>query len=236
MKESLKEALILRIGKNHAAYLFLQNIMADSTVYLFGGGVRDYLDNTFATARDLDFVIVSNSKKTLDIKRYIPDSGEIIYTTNRFNGHKITFSRDLVFDIWNLEDTWAFKTNRIEASVENLMNSVYLNIDQLLYSVTADSYLKGCDEQYRLIKNAGKLDIIYEETPYEELNLLRALVYRKKYSMIFTEALKTKFYEHSAKNQTDMVEKLMELQLSHYHSIQIDKSEIIRELNNLKRG
>lgn len=161
----------------HTAYSFLQSIMQDATVYLFGG-------------------------------------------------YKIVFENNLVFDVWNLEDTWAFKTKRLPMSAENLMKSVYLNIDSLVYSVNTDTYLKSCDELYSAIKRDRQIDILYDETPFEHLNLLRALVLRKKYDMLLSERLKTKFNEFYALYRRDTIKLLLELELSHYNSMILSEREL----------
>lgn len=231
MKRTLKDSLYAKIENVHTAYGFLQSIMQDATVYLFGGGVRDYLDDTLDISRDLDFVIESKSSK-LDISKYIVDCEYVSYSKNRFGGYKIVFENNLVFDVWNLEDTWAFKTKRLQMSAENLMESVYLNIDSLVYSVNTGTYLKSCDELYSAIKRDRQIDILYDETPFEYLNLLRALVLRKKYDMLLSERLKTKLNEFYALYRSDTIKLLLELELSHYNSMILSERELQIELES----
>ena len=234
MKQTLKDSLYAKIENVHPAHSFLQSIMQDATVYLFGGGVRDYLDDTLDISRDLDFVIESKSSK-LDISKYIVDCECVSYSKNRFGGYKIVFANSLVFDVWNLEDTWAFKTNRLSMSAENLMESVYLNIDSLVYSVTTDTYLKGCDKLYSTMKKERQIDILYDETPFEHLNLLRALVLRKKYDMLLSERLKTKFNNLYASRGHEIIELLLDLELSHYNYPILSEHELRVELEAVKQ-
>lgn len=234
MKLTLKDSLHAKIRRVTPAYNFLQSILQDANVYLFGGGVRDYLDGMLDSSRDLDFVIESKSGR-LDIGRYLENSGCTSYTKNRFGGYKIIFSDDLVFDVWNLEDTWAFKTRRLPTSAESLMDSVYLNIDGLVYSIASDTYLRHCDELYAAMRKKRRIDVVYDETPFEDLNLLRALVLKKKYDMLLSSRLKSKLYERYRQNQAEAVKRMLDLEVSHYGSSMLSKTELIYELESAKQ-
>jgi len=209
------------------------NILSDSTVYLFGGAIRDYLNGELDYSRDLDFVIDSGNGVSIDISKYIAGFTDVSYKTNRFNGYKIKFRNYIDIDIWNLNDTWAFKNDKLYPSAENLIKSVYLNIDALVYSLNQDIFLNNCDVKYSQIKKDRMLDIVFDETPYEELNLLRALVFHKKYSLFFSKILRKRLLHYYNSDQNIAVYRLMELQKEHYNTVLLNKYDLISIFNDL---
>ena len=170
MKNNLYECLICTLENNKLALEFLRAIMEKANLYLFGGAVRDYLDDDFVNFRDLDFVVEFTSSKDLRIHDFIAETNNTYYKTNRFNGYKICFD-NLHIDIWELNDTWAFKQNKLEATPENLIKSVFLNMDGLAYLLNENKYLQDCDKVYQRIKQSHYLDIVLDDNPFIELNL-----------------------------------------------------------------
>ena len=130
MKNMLIKSLYSKLKTDKDSYNFIMKLMNCYDLYLFGGGVRDLLNNSLEQVRDLDFVIKSKNNEEINLESYIPDN--ITFKKNRFNGYKIYFD-NLIIDIWDIKNTWAFKSNLLDDSVENLLDSVYLNIDALLY-------------------------------------------------------------------------------------------------------
>lgn len=232
MKQALIKVLYNKIKKDKALLTFIKNLMEDGELYLFGGAVRDYLENNLNSFRDLDFVVKSKSSININIENYIP--ARVKFKRNRYNGYKINFS-DCIVDIWNIENTWAFKNNKLHTSVENLLNSVYLNIDSLLYLLNEDKYINDCNIIYESIKSKKQLDIICQETPFETLNLLRAIIYKQKYSLDFSDKLIRQFHKYVKDNNYNLINEFMQLQKEHYNKYVINKTEIKRELNNIKK-
>lgn len=106
---------------------------------------------------------------------------------------------------------------------------MFLNIDSIVYNLNTENYY---DEKYELAMNTKELDIVLEENPYIELNLLRAILFKRKYSMKFSARLKNILnkFVHSNNNYLDIME---ELQKSHYNSIKINKNELKNEINSI---
>lgn len=227
MKNMLIKSLYSKLKSDKDSYNFIMNLMSHYDLYLFGGGVRDLLINNLDPVRDLDFVIRSPNNEEIDLENYIPN--DINFKKNRFNGYKIFFN-NYTIDIWDIKNTWAFKSNLLNDSVENLLDSVYLNIDSLLYYLNENRYIKDCDKTY---KNIKQLDIILEETPYEKLNLLRAIIYKNKYSLKMSNKLKEKFYKYTYSNKENLINEFMKLQKEHYNYYVYDKQELIKELSLL---
>lgn len=231
MKKALKDAVFNRLNNDLSASLFLMQLMSEANIYLFGGAVRDYLNGEINNARDLDFVLESkNDGFYIDISMYI--YGGVTYTKNRFGGYKITFNNHLTIDVWNIQDTWAFKTNKLMTSPSNLLKSVYLNIDSVVYCLNTDKYIDNCDKSYYEIMKNGILDIVFEDNPQIELNLLRALVLRDKYKMKFSKKLEDVLFNYININRNTFIKNLLNLQKNHYKIVLLDESY----LNNLEKG
>ena len=228
MRETLIKSLYTKLKTNKDSYNFIKNLMKCYELYLFGGGVRDFLNNELNYFRDLDFVIKSKDNVDINIEDFIPKN--IKFKKNRFNGYKIYFD-NCIIDIWDIKNTWAFKNNKLDNSVENLLKSVYLNIDSLLYSLNENKYINNCDRTY---KNITQLDIVYNETPYENLNLLRALIYRKKYALTFSKQLKEKLHKQISNTNNDIIKEFMNLQKEHYNKYLLNESELKKEINYIK--
>ena len=227
MKNILIKSLYSKLKTDNDSYKFIMNLMNCYDLYLFGGGVRDFLNNDLDYARDLDFVIKSKNNEDINLEKYIPK--HIKYKKNRFNGYKIFFE-NYIFDIWDIKNTWAFKYDILENSVENLLDSVYLNIDSLLYNLNENKYINNCDKTYKKIK---QLDIVLKETPCEKLNLLRALVYKNKYSLKMSNNLKKQFYKYINSNNEKLINEFMLLQKEHYNNYIYTRQELTKELTSL---
>lgn len=209
--DDLYDKVFNLINHDYKIYTFMKRLAYDANIYLFGGAVRDYLDQNFSEIRDLDFVI-EFTKPNCSIDDYLSDS-LIIYKKNRFNGYKL-ISSEYSIDIWELKDTWAFREKIIQSSVDNLFKSVYFNIDKVLYFINERSFVKHCDETYNKIRKERILDIVLEKNPMIELNLLRAIKICQKYDMILSKQLKSVFSDYLKKS--DFISKLQYYQTSHY--------------------
>lgn len=221
MINNLADAINERFACDQKAAEFLSEILSEASVYVFGGAVRDYLNKTFDTARDVDLVIESNNSNKVDIEYYLDYLNIVSFKKNRFNGYKVFFD-DLVVDIWNLQDTWAFQNTHLESSPENLMKSVYLNVDALVYSLNSKTYLENCNDLYSKI---NVLDIVFDQTPYEELNLLRALVFKDRYSLNVSQILRDKI-NILLKGSKTSYKLLKDLQNQHYNQILLDDKKL----------
>lgn len=221
--DELCKKIIDRISSDRSICLMLNEILNCANVYLFGGAVRNYLDDDFENVRDLDFV-VDFKKNSHSIDRFFIKSTK--FKKNIFGGYKI-LSNDICIDMWEMKDTWAFRENKICRSVYNLTKSVFLNIDGIVYSMNNGNYINDCNQKYFEIRKKNILDTVLEENPCVELNLLRALVLCKKYNMEFSDDLKKIFNIYSYSE--NFMDYLMYLQLKHYGK-QVLSSQCVKEL------
>lgn len=196
----------------------------------FGGSVRDiclFPDNP-PPPRDFDIAINFKNKNEFElIKR------KYINKQNRFGGFKFNVG-NIEFDVWDLENTWAFKNTQLKASEENLARSVYLNIDGIVYNFNKS---KVYDELFRMSIEACKLDVNLEENPQVKLNLLRALVfkdkYKKEFKLKFSNNLKVIFRRYLEDESTELVNSLYDLQNKHYRKDYFSKETLEYELQHI---
>lgn len=208
------------------AKVLMEELESSGEVILFGGAVRDYIDNNYKKLpRDFDIVYKKKSDK-IGLDKLL---SKFNYKKNRFNGYKVGID-GLEFDIWDIDDTWAFKQNKIKCNknqyVEKLTETVFLNIDSIIFNINeskfdGDKYIDAIENKY--------LDIILEENPFLELNLLRAILYKRKYEMSLSNKL-IELFRNFIENNSDYIDILYNLQIDHYNVEKIDRYELQKEL------
>lgn len=195
-------------------------------VYIVGGLLREYRDNgKIRELRDADFSInIRHREMWTELLKEIP------HKINRFGGYKFLCS-GFIIDIWDVTKTWAFQKHLIEvkneAYFESIADSVYLNIDAIAYDLSNDRW---SDARYVSAMKTGILDVVLEDNPYTELNLLRAMVLRRKYNMQYSERL-CNIIARYAMNQ-DCVQKLMRIQKNRYGYTVLDEKAVEEEIAN----
>ncbi|MGQ9023712.1 hypothetical protein [Bacillus sp. 18-5] len=229
-EKEIKNRLIFLLGKDSNTLSFIEELSNVGDLLFFGGSIRDiclFPDNP-PLPRDFDIAIKFKDKTHFDLitRKYSN-------RRNRFGGFKFKIG-NMEFDIWDLENTWAFKNTNLQASEENLAKSVYLNIDGIVYNFNKS---KLYDELFRTSIKASKLDVNLEENPQVELNLLRALVfkdkYKEEYKLNFSSNLKRVFKKYLADESVELVENLYNLQCTHYKKDHLSKEKIKYELQHI---
>lgn len=202
-------------------------MLEEGNLLLFGGAIRNYYENQFSTMpRDFDIVVCT---KNDELDQYFFN---VPYIRNRYGGYKIDIYA-VGFDIWSINSTWAFKNGVVEnPNVENLTKTVFLNYDSVVYDLTTgDVY----DEGYQKAKENKKLDIILEENPFPELNILRSLVFKTRYNMDFSETL----YEYTRSwrsrfSNNEEINILSEVQMKHYGFEYMTKKQLFNVLQAIR--
>ncbi|URZ08957.1 hypothetical protein [Clostridium felsineum] len=197
-------------------------------ILVFGGAVRDYNDNGFKSMpRDFDIVINSDNNYDLEILLK-----EFSYKKNRFDGYKIIVD-SLEFDVWEIKNTWAFRENKVRCSpneyINKLQYTVFLNIDSIVYNLTKQELY---DKEYENAMKNKVLDVVLDENPYMELNMLRAILFKQKYDMKFSKKL-TSLFKNALYKDEDYLEKLYNSQFGHYYTCKIDKYNLQKQINNI---
>ncbi|ALZ59308.1 MULTISPECIES: hypothetical protein [Bacillus cereus group] len=199
----------------------ISSLDENAELLLFGGCIRDYIDNRFSEVpRDFDIVI---NTQGLNVEEYVLGFEKISCKRNKFGGYKIA-ADNLKFDIWELDKTWAFKERIIECNeIADLNKTVFLNIDSIFYNLnTGDLY----DEDFRNAIANNELDIVLDKNPYPELNLARAFRYKNKYNLRFSDKLND-FIANWMKdfdNKHEATDILKEIELKRYNQSTVDLS------------
>lgn len=219
----VKNQLICLLGKNSDALIFINDLMATGELLFFGGAIRDICLNPENPPMPRDFDIAIKFK---NYDRFENILYKYQFRKNRFGGYKFNVA-DLEFDVWDLANTWAFKNTDLQVSEENLAKSVFLNIDGIVYNFNKS---KLYDELFKNSVLAGKIDINLDINPQIELNLLRAIVFKNKYQLNFSNKLKEVFKGYLEERAEILVNQLYELQETHYKCDYLSKEKIEREL------
>ncbi|SDP35355.1 hypothetical protein [Selenomonas ruminantium] len=181
---SLKIAFYFLIRKNIRALNFIKDIERSHNIYMMGGAVRNYIENGYRfdinnLPKDFDFVVEYKKGRTL---RKILCNRQIRYSRNKFGGYKIQIGK-IKIDIWELKDTWAFKNSSMVANYTNLENSVFLNVDGIVYDFRRNKFYK---KAYDMAERNKKISVVFKQSPYVHINAVRAISYAEKYKMTYS--------------------------------------------------
>lgn len=198
-------------------------------VFIIGGILREYKDcnlNNLGELRDADFAIkISDGVRWERLLSSLPNA------INRFGGHKFVCS-GFEIDVWDVENTWAIKQKLVDVEngnyIKALSNSVFLTLDSIIYDVKNDCWV---DSLYKLAMNSRVLDIVLAENPYLSLNVIRAIILKNKYKMIYSEQLKSVIKEIS--KESNIVDELCSIQMKRYGKMMISRESIENEFNNI---
>lgn len=189
-------------------------------IIIFGGVVRDYIWGIDCQPRDVDIVLDAFEKIEITdiaaiVERQLPNC---TIGFNRFGGIKI--KKCLEIDLWLLKDTWAFRTGRLTPNIDNLLKSVYLNIDAYAFNLSKTHFICDC----QMAEIPENIDIMMKQSFNEDLNLLRAMIYSQKYNMLLSPQIIDRLKEriHLEKNLWAIFSKLQE---EHYKECIIDFSD-----------
>ncbi len=206
---------------NINAQSFFYEICNKYDVVLFGGCVRDIIYNKLENWRDIDIVLCNKKGKNLCLKDTMLNFQQKYFDMNikknQFGGYKVKFG-DLTFDLWMLADTWAFREGILLSERDNLLKSVFLNIDGYAYDWNQNLFLEQCDR-----KKISMIDIVLEKNPNVLLNLIRAQYLSRKYDIPLSQRLLKKIeYE---KSKVNYKKKCIDVQLKHYGKVVINMEE-----------
>lgn len=211
------------------AFELFQKFLQIGEVFLIGGVLREYRDkNNIEVLRDADFIIdVHDSVAWKElIEEYKPEK-------NHFDGYKFYCSGFLV-DVWKVEDTWAYRKNIIQFDKDNYLDTlpktVFLNLDSIIYDMNNDSWH---DAIYSQAKESGILDVVLEDNPHLDLNILRSMILRRRYQMDYSEKLRAIIEQESRRN-INLIERLLNIQEDRYHEEILSKVIIEEELQLIK--
>lgn len=224
------ETIIIDYLENYPPSLELfQRLKQAGNLYLIGGVLREYRDKgAIQDLRDIDIIIDISRRSIWEgiLETYRPKR-------NNFGGYKLVCSA-LIVDIWPLEETWAYREGyvvcRPEEYVQSLPETVFLSLDAIVYDFNGDIWY---DEKYLDAMNRRVIDVVLEKNPRILLNILRAMVLKKRYGMRFSDGLR-KILREQMEQESDLAGKLLEIQEKRYRKEILSGEEIEKELEGLR--
>lgn len=224
----MKQIIYEYLGKYPPALDLFRKLEMYGNFYLIGGVLREFKDHQcIRDLRDIDIVMDTSEKEKCKnmLKKYQPQ-------INSFGGYKI-FTPNLIVDIWFLDETWAYWKKIVDCPPEKygekLTDTVFLNIDGIAYDWKHE---KWNAERYNEAMNSRVIDIVLDQNPQIKLNIIRAMVLRKRYDFAFSERMKAVIVEQ-IKVSDDLQQELFQIQHKRYNKDVLSLQEIGEELNRI---
>lgn len=197
-------------------------------LYLIGGVLREFLETgDIKIVRDIDLVI-----STKEVDQFHKICMKYHTKKNSFGGYKINCD-GITIDVWNIENTWAYKKNIIKCSEEDYLKklpyTVFYNLDSLIYNVKNDIWY---DDLYKEAKESNVLDIVLEENSQIDLNILRGMIFQNRYHMKYSERLK-KLIRERFRNEKEYVKILYSIELKRYEKEILSLKDIEEQLDQI---
>jgi hypothetical protein len=216
----------------------LSELEINGSVILIGGAIRDALKQNY-NPRDIDMILKLNRKANLD---YILEMNNIKYRKNRFGGYKIFFDKT-TFDIWTIENHWAFKNSLYEEKIENIEKTTFLNYDSLVYDYSSKELYK---QYYDKCREEKVIDIIgndkyIKENPSPDINIMRMLKIKRETNYQLSNRSYEYIYNYykNCNNHNSNIDNILETAyLKHYGQIMNTqlKMYIIEFFSELEKG
>lgn len=225
--KSLKEAIHLYLEKHPPTLRLFRRLEEAGDIYLIGGVLREFKDNgDILELRDLDLVI--DIKNQGDWENTL---SEFPSDRNCFDGYKWHFE-DLVIDAWPIDETWAYRNGVVVCKPENwvecLGDTVFLSIDAIVYDLKEDVWY---DKKYQETMKSGMLDIVLEDNPQVLLNLVRAMILRRRYALRYSAKL-LQVFNKVKRQEKNLVFKLMQIQRDRYKKEILTEEELLGEIDS----
>lgn len=153
---------------------------SNNGIVLLGGVVRDWWLGYHH--KDIDIVIDSEYYEQLFDGLNLSISSQF----NKFDGTVINIGGQR-FDIWKLEETYAFKQKQFEVSFENLVLSVPLSTDSIAVSLNGKVY----EHSFWNSIDSKRISIVNKVNIDQQLNIIsKAKKASNKYNFELDEELK----------------------------------------------
>ncbi len=208
-----------------------QNHYYDQNSFLCGGAVRDILlsnEPNVIIPRDLDIIFWYG-----DIKEIANSFAGYVKRWNCYGGLSIQI-RDWSFDLWQLEDTWAFKEKHVAVKgIADFPKTTFLNIDAVAIQLFAEKgkrrsiYSKGFFEA--ILQKT--IEINFEDNPNPTMCIVRSLRISSRHRFLIGRKL-AKYIVHYA-NQVEP-EELLKLYQARYQSPFVSVDEICSYIKSIK--
>lgn len=167
--------------KNYPLMYVLHRLVYSGEVAIFGGFVRDIaLGRSY---NDIDIVFkpyLEGRSALLDNLICLLEQDKNRSVTS-FGGYRFTYKHQR-FDIFQLEETWAFKNKKVTPiCFENLPLTTYFSTDSICWHINKNKLF--CLNNYLNLLQNGEFEIILAENPDVEKMQRRQKYFENKYYM-----------------------------------------------------
>ncbi|MFO0836123.1 MAG: hypothetical protein U0638_14215 [Phycisphaerales bacterium] len=207
---------------------------ANVRAVFFGGTLRSLIlsrvqSGRFGRPRDVDIVVSGTTLEQL--RHQFHDS---IRRETRFGGLQLE-RMSWQFDVWPLEQTWAFKTSGdLEPHFSRLPSTTFFNLEAIAVDVWAPpgqprAIYSGDDQFFDGILDQV-LEINREENPFPMLCVVRSLVFISMTGFSIGPRLAHYLAQHSAGVSDN---ELADAQVKHYGRVRVDRDLMRRWLDDV---
>jgi hypothetical protein len=230
----LRRRLSRLLSKSTPPYAGLQHVAEaignrQWRAFVFGGVARDLLaSRSFTAFRDVDLVIAN--VPTRDLASAF--SGHIRRTT-RFGGLNL-FIAGWTFDIWPLEETWAFKQQPgWNSDTAHLPHTTFLNVEAVAIELLTERGRARAIYENNFFEGFRNriVDINLEDNPYPQLCVVRSMIAAARLHFSISKRLAVYISHHSEGISPQDFE---EVQKQHYGRPVIGREELIKWLDVVK--
>lgn len=192
---------------------FLEELAKISEVYIFSGVVRNFFIRYNGDIRDLDIVVKAENDSLENLLSTLQ------YERNSFGGYKLIID-SLKVDLWRIENTWAYKTNKINIDLFNfytLPNTAFFNFSAIIFHYNNKKFIYN--QGFLKFLKTKKIDLVLAENPMPQLCIVNTLYYHHKFNLAISINLKKYCISYFFKYNED---DFNQVQLKHFKEIKYE--------------
>lgn len=151
---------------------FFDKLASQWNLIIIGGSLRDALNQNY-NPRDIDIILNGNDMVQFEL---MLSQNSISFKKNRFDGYKLKFNHVEV-DVWSINRHFAFGHNYYSESIENIVETTFLNYDSIAFDYNKKKLYKDYYDDCRkshLIELIGD-DNYIDNNPTPDVNIARML-------------------------------------------------------------
>lgn len=210
-----------------AASTLIEALSGHAHLYIFGGMIRDIgLSGRKNVFSDIDLVF---SGSRTELATALKGMGINNFVENKFGGYRLKHFQ-VEYDIWSLEDTWAFREEVISLqNINSLLHTTLMSWDAVIYDIKQKKIITHPNYLQDLINR--RLDLVLEKNPNEKGSVVKIIrtIYGK--DVITLGDKLCEFLQYHLTRYT--YEELINYELAHFNSNIINRIRIEKLINVL---
>jgi hypothetical protein len=196
---------------------------------IFGGVLRDLaLYGPSERPRDVDIVANCSSAELASWLSSFP------VKRTRFGGFRVRIHK-WDFDVWTLQDTWAFTTTRMEPTFENLPKTTFFNIEGIAAQLNTTLGQKRALYSFGFGEAIASkiLDINFEPNPFPQLCIIRGLLTATRHNLLLSPRLAQYITRRADRPE---IAEIMHAQFRHYGVVRLRTEDIANWLDQIEQS